>query len=86
MACVSIDFPAVPDISPLSLTPPGLPAVDLSANFCCKFQLISFAGYTPLGAAVLAIPGAAAAVALINQNLALVDQYIDAQPLRCPRD
>lgn len=85
MGCVEVTFPALPSLGPLSLTPPALPPVDVSVDFCCKIQLISFAGYAPLGPAVLAIPGASAVVLFINQQLALVDKYIDAIPLKCPR-
>lgn len=87
MSCIAIPTIALPELPfPLTISPPALPSVDLSIDFCCKLQLISFAPYIPLGAVVLAIPGAAAFVASINVYLAAIDTYIDALPLSCPKD
>lgn len=86
MSCVSLPTVALPTLpSPFTISPPALPAVDLSIDFCCKVQLISYTPFIPLGAVVLAVPGAAAIVATINESLAVIDAYIDALPLSCPK-
>lgn len=87
MSCVSLPEVELPELpSPFTIAPPDLDPIDLSVDFCCKVQLISYAPFIPLGAVVLAVPGAAAIVATINESLAVIDAYIDAIPLSCPKD
>lgn len=87
MACVLLPpFPAPPSISPFTIAPPALPPIDLSIDFCCKVNLISYTPAIPLGAAVLAIPGAAAVVAGIQSAITVINAYIDATALKCPRE
>jgi hypothetical protein len=86
--CVELPpFPALPDILPLTLTPPPLPTLDLSVDYCCRLQLdISVADYIPLGTVTLAIPGADLVFAAVGEALAQIQTYIDAIPLDCPLD
>lgn len=86
MACLSLPaFPSLPDLGPLSLEPPELPSISLSADFCCKIEFtFSFVPAIPLGPAIIAIPGASAVIALINQALGTIDAYVDMIPLDCP--
>ncbi len=87
MACVELpDFPALPSLGPFSLTPPALPALDLSIDFCCRIDLISFTPTIPLGPLVIAVPGFSAIMLTVNAALAVIDLYIDALPLDCPLD
>jgi hypothetical protein len=86
MGCVKLPAPSpLPSLGLLSLEPPPLPAVDVSVNFCCKVQLISFKPTIPLGA-VLALPGASTIIAGINKAMTVAEAYIDAIPLSCPKD
>ena len=83
MACVPIPaFPPLPDIFPLVLTPPTLPPVDLS--LCCQFSLTIPIPPFPLGAAVLAVPGASTIILGINVAITAVNSVISSLPLSCP--
>lgn len=86
MGCISPPaLPAPPALpSPLSLSPPALPPLDLSIDFCCRYDLISWHPTIPLGPAVLAIPGASAVVILVNQAMDAIKPYLDAIALDCP--
>lgn len=87
MACVTLPpFPPLPSLGPFSLTPPALPPVNLSINFCCQLSLVSFTPVIPLGPLVLAVPGASVVILGINTALAVIQAYIDAIPLDCPLD
>jgi hypothetical protein len=86
MACIDIVFPPLPDIFPLVLTPPALPSIDLSIDFCCRLSLTIVPPPIPLGPLVLAIPGASAALITLNAQIALINSYLDALPLSCPFD
>lgn len=87
MACIPIpEFPALPDISPFSLTPPPLPSLDLDAELCCKLLLITWTPTIPLGAITLAVPGATTIVAGANAALTAINAYLDSLPLSCPRE
>ena len=93
MACIEVpEFPPLPDIFPLTLEPPPLPVLDLSVDFCCRFQLIvdpmdllALLGLAaPIKALLIASPEVSATIALINQNIAILNTYLDALPLDCP--
>jgi hypothetical protein len=85
MSCVpTLEFPPIPDISPITLTPP-LFALDLSVNFCCQIQIVGAVSFVPLGAAVLAIPGASAVILALQTALDAVETVINALPPKCPR-
>lgn len=87
MACLELpEFPALPDISPFSLTAPTLQLPSLSVEFCCRLDLIPPTPPLVLGAVVLAIPGASAVILGINQMTTLVNAYLKAIPLDCPRE
>lgn len=87
MGCVELPLPPpLPSLGAFTIEPPALPAVDLSIDYCCKVQLISFTPQIPLGPAVVAVPGAAAIIAGINSALAVIQAYLDALPLDCPLD
>jgi hypothetical protein len=86
MACIDIlDFPALPPISPFTIAPPSLPAVDLTIDFCCRLNLFTFTPALPLGVLIVAIPGASAVILAINASLEVIDEYLDAIPPVCPR-
>lgn len=83
MACISValEFPTLP--SPLSLTPPSPPPINVSLQLCCKKPIL--AASTP------PVPFAAAilnptVIAIINAQLALAEAYIDNLPIKCPRE
>jgi len=82
----TLPFPPIPDISPITLAPPALPALDIDAEFCCKLLLISITPNIPLGPAILAIPGAAAVVAGLTAIKVAVQSVLDALPLECPKE
>lgn len=87
MACVPIpQFPPLPDIFPLVLTPPTLPTLDLSVDLCCRFSLTIPLPIIPLGPLVIAVPEFSALMIAINQTIAQVNSVISALPLSCPFD
>lgn len=85
MACVPIpQFPPLPDIFPLVLTPPTLPTIDLSVDLCCRFELTIPLPIIPLGPLVIAVPGISAVILGINQAITQVNSVIAKLPLSCP--
>lgn len=87
MACVPIpQFPPLPDILPLVLTPPTLPTIDLSVDLCCRLNLTIPLPIIPLGPLVLAVPGASAIILGINVAVGQVNAVISMLPLACPFD
>lgn len=83
MACLPLPDVTLPTLpSPLTLDPPALDPVTVGAEFCCKLASFTTPTYAPFGPAVLN----PAVIATINTNLALVQAYLDALPLNCPRE
>lgn len=86
MPCINIpDFPSLPDITPISLTPPALPPLDLSINYCCRLNLLDFAGYVPIPPVTIFSPTATAIIIAINQVIDQVNNLKRRIPLDCPR-
>ena len=82
MACLAlpdIDLPTLP--SPLTIAPPALGGT-LNLALCCKIVSITGSIPVPFPPQVINPP----VIAFINTNLALVDAFLDAQPLKCPRE
>ena len=83
-----VQLPTVPTIPApgFTLSPPQLPSFDLGVDFCCKLQLAIVPPPIPIGPLVLAIPGAAAALASLNAYVKAINVYIESIPLSCPFD
>lgn len=82
LACIplpDIEFPKLP--FPLSVSPPELPAIDLSANLCCYNPKFSYHPVLPLSPLVLN----PTAMAIISAAVDAIEAYKDAIPLDCPR-
>lgn len=84
MACVPIPQVPNPELPfPLTIAPPETPDPGFSADLCCK--ILAFTIPTP---PIPLPPGTVnpATAALITSNLAAVQAYLDALPLKCPRE
>lgn len=78
MGCVAVPNVAPPTLpSPFSLEPPALPPVDLSVNFCCRFELHITPPPLPIPPITLLIPGGAAILVAMNEAFDVIDEYID---------
>ncbi len=93
MSCVKA--PSLPDISAaiaILLPDLSLSIPDLSADFCCTFELpIAFTAALPLGAILAAIetalPGAIATIlAAINLAVTDLNDLLDQLQFDCPLD
>ena len=83
MACIPLPKAAVPTLpSPLSVDPPAV-SLEFQAGLCCKLLSLP-----PASIAIDLPPGVinAAAIALINQNLAAIQTFLDSLPLDCPKE
>ncbi len=90
--CIKLpDFPALPDLGGLSFPlPPGV-GLDLSVDYCCKLALFASVTIPPevkaaIKTALMALPDVSPTILLINQQIALLNAYKNALPLRCPFD
>lgn len=83
MACIPLPAVALPVLpAPFSIDPPELPAITIGAEFCCKLPTLSVTPLIPIPAAILN----PAVIALINAASDVINAYIDALPLDCPRE
>lgn len=85
MSCLPLPaVPQLPDITPFSLAPPSLPAVNVGVDLCCKIDLQIIPPVIPLGPLLITSPTATAVIMGINAAMIAVKKYIDALPLSCP--
>ncbi len=84
MACVPIPEAPVPELpAPLTIAPPATPDPGFDAALCCKIlQFTVPAPPVPLPPLVVNGPTSA----IIKAALAAVQAYIDAIPVKCPRE
>ena len=83
--CVPIPDFDIPELPlPLSLEPPALPDIDISADFCCRLALFIPLSISPLPGVVLSSPEAVAVMLALKAEMAIVRQYLLALPLKCP--
>ncbi len=83
MACLELPGVALPQLpSPFSIEPPGLPGISVSVAFCCKLPSFSLSFPFSLPSATIN-PGV---IALVNTALKVIDGYLDAVPIDCPRE
>lgn len=84
MACIPlppIPFPVLP--SGFSVSPPALPPVPVSGAVCCK-QIAFSAVSPPLPLPPLVVNPAF--IAALTAAMKVVQTYIDAIPLECPKE
>lgn len=85
MACDPFELPPLRELpSPLTITPPSLPAIpEGDLKFCCKILTLPVAPELPP-----LLPGVlnAGVVDVLKQSIAAVTTYLDALPLDCPRE
>lgn len=83
MACVPVPSAPIPELpAPLSIAPPPLPSLPNIPNICCKLPPL------PVQVPPVDLPVGTlnpAIVAIINANLKLVRDYLDALEIPCPR-
>lgn len=83
MACTPLPQVSAPELpAPLSIDPPSV-SVEFDAAMCCK--IIPFAAATP----PIPLPPLTlnpAVNAIITENIALVQAFLDSLPLECPKE
>jgi hypothetical protein len=85
--CIAIPaFPPLPPILPLTITPPALPPLDLTINYCCRLNLFLFVPIPPLPTLVITSPTVVAILAALTVAMDTISAYLDALPLSCPFD
>lgn len=83
MPCTPLPTPTLPSLPPgITLAPP-LPALPSDLTLCCKLAAFP-AVLPPLPFPVGVVNPALAAV--IATQLALVREFLDGLPLKCPKD
>lgn len=83
MACIALPPITIPDISPLSFTPPipDIPEIPGLPNLCCKLPPI------PIQIPPIPIPTLVLSTTIMETLQEAVDQmlaYINSLPLDCP--
>lgn len=75
-------LPPLPDIFPLTLTPPTLPPISGDLTICCKLVQFVFVPILPVGPILIN----SAVMAVINAQIAIVNGFIRAMQLPCPKE
>jgi hypothetical protein len=80
--CLTLPAPTLPKLpAPLSISLPAIPAIPGLPNLCCKLPPIPI---PPIPIALPALILNPAVIATLNANIAIVQSYLRALPLKCP--
>lgn len=85
MACLKLPVPPLPPLPlPFNVAPPPLPPIpSIDLQFCCKLPL-PFPPLPPIPFPPIVInPGV---ILLINAAMLVIETYLDALEVRCPRE
>lgn len=83
MPCIPPPQLPIPELPlPLTIAPPPLPSIEFDADLCCKIITLDL-----VPPPIPIPPGAInpAVVAVLRQNLKLVQAFLDKLPPSCPR-
>jgi hypothetical protein len=84
MPCTPLPTLALPTLpAPLTLTPPAPPSIDFDPSLCCK--LLPFPVTTPPVPLPVGVLNPAV-VAVLTQQMAAAQSFLDSLSFSCPRE
>ncbi len=81
MACTLAPLPPFPVLPPGITLGVSIPSPPFNLTFCCKILDFGPSTIIPLGFGL-----SIAAAAIIGTEIALLESYFDAIPIKCPRE
>lgn len=83
MPCVAVPKLSLPTLpGPLTLTPPAAPSVSFNPQWCCKLPSYATPPIPPIPGVILN----PAVVMVLRSAIGAITGYLDAIPLKCPRE